>query len=61
MRLSKEPCLTHRFSFLMAASIADVVTVNPNNIRTLLANGVSTFFTNGKPTFINGKPIFING
>ena len=33
---------------------AEAVAVNPNGIKTNLANDVSTFFINGKPTFING-------
>ena len=28
--------------------------VDPNGIQTRLANGLSTFFINGKPTFLNG-------
>ena len=35
--------------FWIAASIADTVAINPNIIKTLLANGVSAFFINGKP------------
>ena len=40
--------------FLIVASVADAVAVNPNGINTLLANGVITFFINGRPTFTNG-------
>ena len=32
----------------------DTVGVNCNDMKTLLANGVSTIFTNGKWTLING-------
>ena len=32
-------------------SAADAVTVNPNEIKTLLANVLITFFGNGKPCF----------
>ena len=37
----------------IAASIADVAAVNPNQIKTLLANGLSTFFVKGNPVFSN--------
>ena len=30
-----------------------VAAVNPNDIKALLANGLSIFFINGKPVFIN--------
>ena len=30
---------------------ADVAAVNPSGIKTLLANGLSLFFINGKPVF----------
>ena len=33
------------------ASAADDFTVNPNEIKTLLANVLITFFGNGKPCF----------
>ena len=32
-------------------SPADIVAINPNGIKTLLANGVSMFFINGTPGF----------
>ena len=38
----------------MAASVADAAVFNPNCIKTLLANGLSTFFIKGKPVFNNG-------
>ena len=38
----------------MAASVADAAAVNPNGIKTLLVNGVSILFDNGKPAVING-------
>ena len=38
----------------IAASAADAATVNPNDIITLLANGLSTFPIKGKPGFSNG-------
>ena len=40
--------------FWIAASVADIAADNPNGDKTLLARGVSTFFTNGKPVVING-------
>ena len=36
------------------ASAADAAAVIPNGIRTLLANGLITFFINGNPVFNNG-------
>ena len=37
-----------------AASVADAAAVNPNGIKTLLANGLSTFPIKGNPVFSNG-------
>ena len=37
----------------MAASVADSAAVNPNGIKALLANDISTFSVNSKPTLIN--------
>ena len=39
---------------LVPLSAADHAVVNLNGIKTLLANYLSTFFINGKITFING-------
>ena len=36
------------------ASAADAAVVNPDEIKTLLANGLITFFINGNPVFSNG-------
>ena len=36
------------------ASAADAPAVNPNRIKTLLANGLITFFINGSTVFNNG-------
>ena len=36
------------------ASAADAAAVNPNGIKTLLANGLITFLINGHPVFNNG-------
>ena len=38
------------------ASIADAASVNPNDIKRLLANGLSIFFTKGNPVSSNGPP-----
>ena len=35
-------------------SAADAAAVNPNGIKTLLANGLMTFFINGNLVFSNG-------
>ena len=40
--------------FWLAASAADVTADNPNGTKTLLANGLSILFLNGKPVVING-------
>ena len=45
---------TPRF-LCIAASAADAATVNPKMIKTLLANGLITFFINGNPVFNNGQ------
>ena len=37
-----------------AASVADAAAVNPNCIKTLLANGLKTFPIKGNPVFSNG-------
>ena len=39
----------------MAASVADAAAVNPNSIKSLLANGLSTFPIKGNPVFSNGS------
>ena len=38
------------FSWI-AASVADAAAVNPNGIKTLLANGLSTFLIKDNPVF----------
>ena len=40
-----------------ATSVGDDVAVNPNGIKQLLANGLSTFPIKGKPVFSNGPKI----
>ena len=39
--------------FWIATSVAEAAPVNPTGTKTLLANGVSRFFINGKPGVIN--------
>ena len=41
-------------AFLITVSASDPPAVNPNSIKTLLANCMITFFINAKPTCING-------
>ena len=41
----------------LAASVADTAAVNPNCIKTLLANGFNTFFIKVKPVFSNDPRI----
>ena len=36
------------------ASVADAAANNPNGIKTLLANGLSTFFIKSNPDFSDG-------
>ena len=38
----------------MTASVADTAAVNPNGMKTLLANGLSIFPIIGNPDFSNG-------
>ena len=42
--------------FGIAASVTDSATVNPIGIKTLLANGLSTFFVKGKSVFSKSLP-----
>ena len=45
-------------NFLLNSCIfADVAAVNPNGIKTLLANGLSIFLINFHPVFSNGLRI----
>ena len=39
--------------FVIVASVADAVGVNPNGIKTLLADSLSTLFIKHKPVFSN--------
>ena len=47
------------FFLCMAASVADVAAVNPNGIKKVLANGLSTFPINGNPVFNDGPKIIL--
>ena len=48
-------CLPDPKIFLcIPASVVDAVAVNPKGIKTLLANGLITFFISGNPVFSNG-------
>ena len=50
-----EPKVPYPQIFLrIHASAADAPSVNPNGMNTLLANSMSTFFINCKPTIVNG-------
>ena len=42
-------------SLSVPASSADAATVNPNEIKSLLANSAYTVFNNGKSVFSNGS------
>ena len=41
------------YIFFLTASVADAAAINPNGVKTLLANGVATFFINDKPNLVN--------
>ena len=43
-----------KFFFRIAASVADAADVKLNDIKTLLANGLSRLFIKGKADFRNG-------
>ena len=42
------------YSCILCIPDADAAAVNPNGIKTLLANGLITFFISGDPIFSNG-------
>ena len=46
----------NQFSYFLCvpASAAEAAAVNSKGIKTLLANGLITFFINGNPVFSNG-------
>ena len=43
-----------KFFLCIPASAADAAAVNPRGIKTVLVNGLITFFINGSPVFNNG-------
>ena len=43
-----------KFFLCIPASAADAASVNPSGIKTLLANGLITFFIKGNPAFNHG-------
>ena len=45
--------LTQNLFFLNSCICCDATPVNPNGIKTLLANGLSTIFIKGKAVFSN--------
>ena len=45
---------------MIAVSVADAATVNPNGIKTLSANDFSTFSIKGNAVFSNGSKILPN-
>ena len=47
-----------RFFLCIPESAADAAAVNPKRIKTLLANGLITFFNSGNPVFSNGLVIY---
>ena len=54
MYYAKDDDLILRFFVRILASAAGAAAVNPKGIKTLLANGLITFFINGNPVFSNG-------
>ena len=47
-------CPDFNIFYCIPASATDAAAVNPNGIKTLLANNLSTFPIKGKPVFSNG-------
>ena len=52
--MSKKSSISSFEFQIVPASTADAAAVNPNVIKTLLANGLITLFSNGKSVFGNG-------
>ena len=52
---TKNNNLILRFFLCIPASAADAAAVILNTIKTLLANGLITFFVKGSPVFSNGQ------
>ena len=54
-KAESEGCLPDpKFFLCIPASAADAAAVSPSGIKTLLANGLITFFISGNPIFSNG-------
>ena len=51
--------LDPKIFFLKAASVIVAAAVNPNGIKTLLANSVSTFFLKGKPVLVMDLKVYL--
>ena len=45
--------------FLKSVSVIVAAAVNPNGIKTLLANSVSTFFLKGKPVLVMDLKVYL--
>ena len=45
--------LIQTFFLWIAAAVVDTAAINPNGIKTLLDNGLSTFSNKGNPVFSN--------
>ena len=41
--------------FCIDVSVVDAATINPNGIKTLLVDDLSTLLIKGKPVFSNGR------
>ena len=54
MRQSKGRLPHPKIFLCISASAADPAAVNPNGIKTLLANSLIKLFTSGNPGFSNG-------
>ena len=51
--------LDPKIFFLKAASVTVAAAVNPNGIKTLLANNVNTFFLKGKPVLVMDLKVYL--
>ena len=54
-QVQSDICQILKFFLCIPASAADGAAANLNGIKTLLANGLITFFINGNPVFSNGQ------
>ena len=55
---SKRRLLDPKIFLCIPASAADATAVNRKGIKTLLANGVITFFISVNPVFSNGQEVY---